>query len=69
MTPQLIAVLANLIAQVLPFIGVSLGTDAITTAIQVIVAIVSGIWILIDRATLKKVGRSESDATLGGLKK
>lgn len=39
------AVIINLLATVLPLIGVKIGDDQLTNAIQVIIAIATGVWI------------------------
>lgn len=44
-----IAVIVNVLAQLLPKIGVSVGSDELTTTIQTIIALASGLWILWQR--------------------
>lgn len=67
----IVAVLINLIVQVLPYFGiVDIGTEQLTNAVQVIVALGTGIWIWYNRLHLKKVGSTaESDVKLSGVKK
>ncbi len=63
-------VLINVLAQVLPWLGVSVGTDELTTTVQVLVAIGTGAWIWYQRTLMRKVGsQAESDVTLVGAKK
>lgn len=70
MTPQIIAVLINLVAQALPYIGVNIGTEELTQTVQTLVALGTGIWIWYERTQLTKVGNNaQSDVTLAGLKK
>jgi len=56
------AVIVNILSMVLPHIGVNLGNDSLTTTVQTIVAIVTGIWIWRER-----VGKG--DVTPFGFKK
>lgn len=43
------AVIVNILATILPLLGISVGSEAITTTIQTVVAIVTGLWILVER--------------------
>ncbi len=63
------AILINLLAQILPAIGVTAGTEQITSAVQLIVAIGTGLWIMYQRTLMKKVGKEQSDVNLAGVKK
>lgn len=54
MSTTIIAVIINLLAMVLPKIGVQIGTDELTNTAQVIVALVSGIWVWIQNNKLHK---------------
>jgi hypothetical protein len=63
------AVLINLVAQVLPWLGVAVGTDELTAAVQTFIAIGTGIWIWYQRTLHKRVGKAESDVKLSGVKK
>ena len=69
MSSTIIAVWINLAVQLLPLIGVNVGPEELTSTVQVLVAVVSGIWIWYNRTLLKKVGKAESDVNLAGLKK
>lgn len=44
-----IAALVGLLVQVLPLLGITVGSDALTTTMQTIVAIVTGLWIIFRR--------------------
>ena len=48
------AVIINLLAVILPLMGITIGSDALTTTIQTIIALGTGIWIWIRR--VKKGG-------------
>ena len=50
------AVIINVLAQVLPFLGISVGSEALTTTAQTLIAIVSGLWILKERFSKGGVG-------------
>ncbi len=43
------AILVNILSFVLPQIGVSVGSDALTTTIQTVVAIATGLFLLVKR--------------------
>lgn len=45
MSQTIIAVFINLLATVLPLLGVNLGNEALTTTVQTVVAIITGLWI------------------------
>lgn len=45
MSQTISAVVINLLVMVLPLIGVSVGSEQLTNAVQVIVAIATGAWI------------------------
>lgn len=70
LTPQILAVLINLVAQALPYFGVVISTEELTQAIQAFVAIATGLWIWYERTQLRKVSsNAESDVTLAGINK
>lgn len=62
MSTTYIAVIANLLAQLLPKLGVVIGTEELTTTIQTIVLLGSGLWVLFRRY-------QQGDINLAGLKK
>ncbi len=67
---QIAAVLINLVVQLLPYIGVNLGTDDTTKLVQLLTAVATGAWIWYQRTYLKKVEtQSQSDVTVAGVKK
>lgn len=49
MSTTIIAVIVNLLAAILPKIGVQVGTEALTSTIQTLVLIVSGLWVWYQR--------------------
>jgi len=44
-----VAVIVNVVAYLLPKIGVSVGSDELTTTVQVLLQVCSCVWILIER--------------------
>ena len=70
MSTVIIAVIVNLLAQVLPYFGVDIGPDQIEETVQVLIAIGTGLYIWYQRTLLRKVGSNEeSDVNLAGVKK
>lgn len=63
-----IAVLVNILAIVLPYIGVSADTTQLTQAVQLLVAIATGIYIMYQRTTLQKAPSGVGDVTALGVK-
>ncbi len=49
MSQTILAVIINLLATGLPLIGVQVANDQLTTTIQVIIAVVTGLWIWVRR--------------------
>ena len=49
MSTTIAAVLVNFLAVLLPLIGITVGSDQLTTTIQVIIAIGTGLWIWMRR--------------------
>lgn len=45
MSTTISAVIINLLVMILPLIGVTVGSEQLTNAVQVIVAIATGVWI------------------------
>ena len=62
------ATIANLLATILPLIGIQIGSDDLTKTIQVIVAIVTGLWVWYQRTTLQKAPAGFGDVTAFGTK-
>ncbi len=56
------AVIINLLSVILPLVGVTLGSDALTTTVQTIVAIATGLWIWKQRV-------ARGDVRISGVKK
>ena len=54
MSTTISGVLLQLAAVILPMLGISIGTDELTSAIQTIVVIATGLWIWYER--VKKGG-------------
>ena len=44
-----LAVIVNILSVLLPKVGITVGTEELTTTIQTIVAIFTGMWIMIQR--------------------
>lgn len=62
MSTTIIAVIINLLSMLLPLVGVQIGTDALTNAVQVVVAVGTGLWIYFRRV-------QQGDVTLAGVSK
>lgn len=57
-----VAVIVNILSMLLPKIGVTIGTEQLTSTLQVLVAIGSGLWVLIQR-------HKQGDITVAGVRK
>lgn len=44
-----LAVILNLLAQVLPMLGINVGSAALNTTAQTIIAVATGVWVLVER--------------------
>lgn len=62
MSTTYISVLVIFLAQLLPKLGITVGTDELTTTVTTIVTLASGVWILIRRY-------QKGDVTLAGVVK
>ena len=62
MSTTIIAVIVNVLTMVLPLIGIDAGTEALTTFVQVGVAVATGLWIWIQRVR-------KGDVNFAGLRK
>lgn len=69
MSTTILAVIINLLATLLPLIGVDIGSEQLETAVQTIVAVVTGIWIWYQRTTLQKAPGGRGDVAASGLMK
>ncbi len=49
MSQTYIAILVNILATLLPKIGVTVGSEALTTTLQTLIVVISGVWVLIRR--------------------
>lgn len=63
------ATIANLLATILPLLGIQVGSDELTKTIQVLVAIGSGLWIWYQRLTLQKAPSGFGDVNAIGARK
>ena len=54
MSTTISAVIINLLSVILPLMGITVGSDALTTTIQTIIALGTGLWIWKER--VKKGG-------------
>lgn len=66
MSTTISAVILNLLATLLPLIGIQIGTDELTTTIRVIVAIGTGLWIWAQRIKLQKAPGGFGDVKVSG---
>jgi len=62
MSTTIIAVIINLLSVGLPYIGVTIGSGDLTTTVQTLVAVLTGIWIWFRRV---QVG----DISVAGIRK
>jgi len=62
MSTTIISVFTLLLTQLLPLIGVQVGSDQLTATIQTLVAVATGVWIWVQRVKVGDVG------VLGGRK-
>lgn len=70
MSTQIVAVFALILAELLPRIGVTIGSDELTSTLQTIVAVASGLWIWYQRvANLRRTASGNSDVGLSGARK
>lgn len=69
MSTTIIAVIINLLATVLPWLGISIAPADLTTTAQVIVAIGTGAYIWYQRSTNLRQSRSNSDVSVAGIRK
>ena len=49
MSTTISAVIINLLSVILPLMGITIGSDALTTTIQTIIALGTGLWIWKER--------------------
>jgi len=62
MSQTYIAIVISLLASVLPKLGVTVGSEELTTTVSVIITIASGLWALYRRY-------SQGDITIAGIRK
>lgn len=63
------AVIVNLLATLLPYIGIQVGSDQLTTTIQTLVAIGTGLFIWYKRTTLQAAPGGFGDVKASGVRK
>ena len=63
------AVIVNLLATILPLLGIQIGTDQLTTTIQVIIALATGLWIWFQRTKLQAAPGGFGDVRGSGRRK
>lgn len=56
-----IATFVVILAQVLPLMGIDVGTEALTTTAQTIATVLAGLWVLVERY-------KRGDVSLGGFR-
>lgn len=70
MSTQVIAVIITLLATFLPKLGITIGTEALTTTIQSILVVGSGLWIWYQRVhNLSRVPAGSGDVNAIGVRK
>ena len=69
MSTTISAVILNLLATFLPLIGIEIGTEQLTTTMQVLVALGTGIWIWYQRTKLQVAPGGYGDVTASGKRK
>lgn len=65
MSQTYVAVIINFLVMILPRIGIDVGSEQLTITLQTIVAIVTGIWILVRRYQAGKTGYVTLVSALG----
>lgn len=70
MSVQIISVVVLILSQLLPYIGITVSSEALEGTIQTLVTLVTGITIWVQRTKLRKVTPGEeSDVTSLGMRK
>ncbi len=69
MSTTISAVILNLLVMLLPYLGITVGSDQLTNAVQTIVVIVTGAWIWYQRTKLQKAVAGNGDVTALGVRK
>lgn len=68
MSSQVVAVIVIILAQILPKMGITLSTEELTSTIQVIITLASGLWIWYQRVTKLRRTETPDVNVLGGRK-
>ena len=69
MSTTIVAVIVNLLATFLPYIGITVASQNLETTIQTLTALVTGVWIWYQRTTLKKDIDGVGDVTKFGVRR
>lgn len=69
MSTTISAVIINLLSVGLPLLGISVGSEQLTTFVQVLIAIGTGVWIWYQRTTLQKAPGGIGDVSALGVRK
>ena len=56
MSTKVISAIVSILVMVLPLVGVSVGTEQLTSTIQTVVVIVSGLWVWYRTVTKENLG-------------
>lgn len=62
MSTTIASVMVTLLAMILPYFGISVGSDQLTQAVQTVIVVIAGVWIWFRRYQI-------GDVTVAGLKK
>lgn len=57
------------LAQILPHLGVNLGSDALTTTVTTIITLGAALWTMYRRTQLQKAPNGVGDVTVLGMRK
>ena len=69
MSTQILAVVVILLSHILPYVGITVESEAIEGAVQTIVTIVGGLWIWYQRLGLQKAVGGVGDVSPLGVRK
>ena len=69
MSTQVIAVIITLLANLLPMVGVNVGSEDLTKTAQVLITVISGLWIWYQRTTLQHAPMGQGDVNKLGFRK
>lgn len=69
MSTQIIAVITIILVQVLPYIGIEIGSEELTQVLQTLWTIVAGVYIWFQRTKLEKAPLGRGDVNILGVRK